>query len=111
MSGVLPETYQTVIDQCLVAVHSTPAARAAVRCNRLVLRRGVALVSIGAAAGVAGSALTGPLFAHLLYGVSPRDPLALVAGPFLLGIVTLLAIWLPARRAMATDPIAALRSE
>jgi len=52
-----------------------------------------------------------PLLAHLLYGVSARDPFALLTGPLVLGIVPLLAIWLPAHRAMAMDPMAALRLE
>jgi ABC-type lipoprotein release transport system permease subunit len=47
----------------------------------------------------------------MLYGVSPRDPLTLLAGPAILVVVALLAIWLPARRAMALDPITALRAE
>ena len=78
---------------------------------RLVLRRGAAIVSLGLAAGLVASAMAGPLLAHLLYGVSPRDPFALLAGSCLLGAVALLAIWLPARRAMAVDPMVALRSE
>jgi ABC-type antimicrobial peptide transport system permease subunit len=77
----------------------------------LVLRRGAAIVSLGVAAGLAASVIAGPLLAHLLYGVSPHDPFALLAGPSLLGAVALLAIWLPARRAMAMDPVAGLRSE
>jgi predicted lysophospholipase L1 biosynthesis ABC-type transport system permease subunit len=85
------------------------ASRAEV--GRLVLRRGASIVAIGAAIGLGACVLAGPLLAHLLYGVSPRDPLGLVTGPLVLGLVTLLAIWLPARRAMALDPIAALRSE
>ena len=79
--------------------------------GRLVFRRGAAMFAIGAAAGLVACAFAGPLLAHLLYGVSPRDPMALLAGPLVLGLVTLLAIWLPARRAMGLDPIAALRSE
>ena len=47
--------------------------------------------------------------AHLLYGVSPRDPLTLLAGPAVVVVVALMAIWFPARRAMALDPMAALR--
>jgi predicted permease len=78
---------------------------------RLVFRRGTGIFAIGAAAGLAACAFAGPLLAHLLYGVSPRDPLALLAGPLVLGFVAVLAIWLPARRAMRLDPVAALRSE
>jgi len=77
----------------------------------LVLRRGSAIVLLGAAAGLISSALAGPLLAHLLYGVSPHDPFVMLAGPAVLGAVALLAIWLPARRAMAMDPMVGLRSE
>jgi ABC-type antimicrobial peptide transport system permease subunit len=78
---------------------------------RLVFRRGWLMFAIGAAAGLVACAFAGPLLAHLLYGVSPRDPIGLLTGPFVLCLVTLLAIWLPARRAMNLDPISALRSE
>jgi ABC-type lipoprotein release transport system permease subunit len=47
----------------------------------------------------------------MLYGVEPRDPLTLVAGPAVLIVIALLACLMPARRAMGMDPIAALRSE
>jgi putative ABC transport system permease protein len=76
-----------------------------------VFRRGSGIFAIGAAAGLAACAFAGPRLAHLLYGVSPRDPIALLTGPLALGLVAALAIWLPARRAMRLDPIAALRSE
>jgi predicted permease len=79
--------------------------------GRLVLLRGALVVSIGLAAGLGVALGAGPVLAHMLYGVTPRDPLTLLAGPSILVAVALLAIWLPARRAMATDPIAALRSE
>jgi putative ABC transport system permease protein len=77
----------------------------------LVVRRGAALVVFGAIAGLGATAVAGPLIANLLYGVSPRDPLALLAGPSILGLVALLAMWLPARRAMAMDPVVALRAD
>jgi predicted permease len=79
--------------------------------GRLVLHRGARLVLGGVAIGLAGAALAGPFLAHLLYGVGPRDPLTLLAGPSVVVVVALLAIWLPARRAMALDPMVALRSE
>ena len=79
--------------------------------GRLVLQRGAGIVLIGAIAGLVASAMAGPLLAHLLYGVSPRDPLTLLVGPSILAVVALLAMWLPARRAMAMDPMVALRSE
>jgi putative ABC transport system permease protein len=79
--------------------------------GRLVFRRGAAILAIGAVGGLAACSVAGPLLAHLLYGVSPRDPLGLLTGPVVLGAIALLAIWLPARRAMAVDPMTALRSE
>jgi predicted permease len=77
----------------------------------LVFRRGMAIVSLGIAAGIAACVVGGPFLAHLVYGVSPRDPLAITAGPVVLIVVGALAISLPARRAMQQDPIIALRAE
>jgi ABC-type antimicrobial peptide transport system permease subunit len=77
----------------------------------LVLQRGVQIVFVGVMFGLIAATVAGPLLAHLLYGVRPRDPLTLLAGPSILAVVSLLAIWLPARRAMRLDPIVALRSE
>jgi FtsX-like permease family/MacB-like periplasmic core domain len=79
--------------------------------GRPVVGRGAAIVVIGSVAGLFGSAMAAPLLAHLLYSVNPHDPLTLLTGPSLLAPLALLAIWLPARRAMAMDPMAALRSE
>jgi predicted permease len=79
--------------------------------GRLVLKRGTAIVTFGVVIGIAAAAMAGPFLAHLLYGVCPGDPLTLLAGPSILAIVALLAIWLPARRAMAMGPMTALRAE
>jgi predicted permease len=77
----------------------------------LVFRRGGAVVGLGIAAGLAGTVAAAPLLAHMLYGIGPRDPVALLAAPLVLGVVALLAIWVPAQRAMRLDPVLALRSE
>ena len=74
-------------------------------------RRGIAIVLVGIIAGVAACIIAGPFLAHLLYGVSPRDPLAISLGPAALIVVAALASSLPARRAMKQNPMIALRAE
>jgi predicted permease len=77
----------------------------------LVFRRGMAIVLLGIFAGVAACVIAGPFLGHMLYGVTPRDPLAIIAGPAVLILVAALAISLPARRAMQQNPTVALRAE
>jgi predicted permease len=77
----------------------------------LVLRQGLALTAIGVAAGLLlAFAATRPL-ASFLYGVHPFDPAIYIAVPLLLAAISLLACWLPARKASRVDPLTALRSE
>jgi len=78
---------------------------------RLVLRRTAVLLSIGTALGTLVAFAAGNLFLPILYGISPRDPVTFALAALLMGAVALAAGWLPARRAMSTDPAAALRDE
>jgi ABC-type lipoprotein release transport system permease subunit len=47
----------------------------------------------------------------ILFGLNPRDPLTLTIVPLLLFVAALGAIWIPARRAAALDPVTSLRYE
>jgi predicted permease len=78
---------------------------------RLVIGQGVRLAALGAAAGLAGALAVGRFAAGLLYDVRPADPLTFAAVLTLLSVVTLLACYLPARRATRVDPVSALRAE
>ena len=78
---------------------------------RLIIGRGVALAAGGALLGVGGAMWLTWLMENLLFAISPNDPLTFVAVPLLLMAVALLACYIPARRAMRTDPVTALRAE
>ncbi|HZF39358.1 MAG TPA: FtsX-like permease family protein, partial [Blastocatellia bacterium] len=75
----------------------------------LVLRQGLRLVIIGIAIGLLISAVATRVLAAVLFGISPADPGAFGAVALLLGLVALLACWIPARRATKVDPLVALR--
>jgi predicted permease len=75
----------------------------------LVLKQGMLLALIGAAAGVLAALPVARLAAGLLYGVSATDPLTYGGITLLLMGVALLACYLPARRATRIDPLVALR--
>lgn len=76
---------------------------------RMFLRKGVALAGVGIVAGLVISAFTASMMASLLYGVRPHDPAVFLIVPLLLFAITVLASYLPARRAMKVNPIVALR--
>jgi putative ABC transport system permease protein len=69
------------------------------------------LVLIGLMIGVLGSIAAGRLIASQLYNVSRIDPVVLTLVALALLAVTLLACWLPARKATRINPIEALRAE
>jgi predicted permease len=77
---------------------------------RLILGEGGRLVGIGLIAGVALAAAGTRLMHALLFGISPTDPLTYAAVVIALSAVALLACWIPARRAVRTNPLDALRS-
>jgi len=77
----------------------------------LVLRQVLALAAAGLALGIPLAWAGGPLVASYLFGVAPRDVLTVALAGLVLTLVTLVAGWLPARRAARMDPLAALRVE
>ena len=78
---------------------------------RMMLREGLVLTGIGAAVGLALSLVVGKMLSTLLYRVDSFDPLVLSAAPLLLAAVSLIACYIPARRAARLDPMVALRDE
>jgi predicted permease len=78
---------------------------------RLILRQGMLLAAIGAVIGLTIGFGGTRLLKTLLYGVSAADPVTFAGVTLLLGVVTLLACWLPAHRASRVDPMVALRAE
>jgi len=77
----------------------------------LLLKQGAQLVGAGLLFGLAGAWALTRAMSHMLVGVSPSDPLTYLSVAALLSSITLLACWIPARRAMHVDPIVALRYE
>lgn len=78
---------------------------------RLVLHKALVPVLVGLALGLAFAVAVARVLSSLLAQLSPWDPATYAAVSVLLAAVTLLACYLPARRAARTDPMAALRCE
>jgi len=78
---------------------------------RLVLAEGMRLTLLGTVIGVAAALGAGRLVQGLLYNVSAMDPIAFAGVPALLVGVAALAVYLPARRAAAVDPMKALKTD
>ena len=78
---------------------------------RLVLGQGLALAGLGLALGL-GAAVIGTRFLNtVLFRVRPNDPVVYLAVAVLLGMVALVASYIPARRASRIDPLTAIRQE
>jgi len=79
--------------------------------RQLVFGDGARLGAAGLVIGLALALLTGRLLQGLLFGVTPRDPVILASVVATIAIATLLACYVPVRRAVRVDPMVALRVE
>ena len=89
-----------------LALGSTPAG-----VLRFIMSGGARLAAWGLCIGIVCAVGVARLMEGLLYGLSPSDPLTFALAPAGLVAVVVIATYLPARRAVKLDPIAALRSE
>jgi putative ABC transport system permease protein len=78
---------------------------------KMILRHGALLVAGGVAIGIPLAMALGQLVRSLLFGVQPADWFSFAGAFSLIALVTLMACWIPARRAMRVDPMVALRYE
>jgi ABC-type antimicrobial peptide transport system permease subunit len=78
---------------------------------RLVLLQAALLVVAGTASGVVLALVLARLLQNLIYEVSPSDPATFAAVGLIVVLVAMLACYIPARRAMRAEPMAALRAE
>jgi hypothetical protein len=77
----------------------------------MILREGSFMLAGGIVIGLLLAIATGKILSGMLYQVGALDPVAFSTAPFLLAAATLLATWLPARRATRITPMMALRTE
>ena len=78
---------------------------------KMILGQGMSMVGAGAFVGLAGAAgLIGSVSRWLLI-IKTNEPLTFLAVTFVLGVIALLACYIPARRAMKVDPMVVLRHE
>ena len=79
--------------------------------QRLIVRQGLLLTFIAISLGLPCALALARFATSILYGIHPRDPVTFTAVPLFLGMVALLASWIPAHRIARVDPQKALRYE
>src|SRR5262249_10643450 len=79
--------------------------------RRMVVFQGMRLALVGVLIGVGAAFGLTRVIATLLFGVKERDLVVFIMVPVVLSVVSLVAVWLPARRATWIDPVIALRAE
>jgi predicted permease len=77
----------------------------------MIVREGLVMLAGGVVIGLFLAGATGKLLSGMLYQVGALDPIAFSTAPLILGAATLVATWLPARRATRISPMAALRTD
>ena len=78
---------------------------------RLFMSTGLVATGVGAIVGLGCTFAVGRVVGALLYGVSPRDPISIVAATLFVAVVAIVATYVPAFRATRVDPVVALRRE
>lgn len=78
--------------------------------QRMILKEGGVLVGIGLALGIAGALLAARVIRGLLFGVAAHDPATFIGVAVLMGVIGMIACWIPALRAARIDPAIAMRA-
>jgi putative ABC transport system permease protein len=78
---------------------------------RLVVSQGLMLVLIGVVGGLVVAGVLSRFLSTLLFGISPGDPVTFLSVPLVLGLMALIACFVPAMRATRVNPVTALRRE
>jgi predicted permease len=79
--------------------------------RRRIFTESIRVVGIGAGVGVLAAILMSRLMEALLFGISPKDPVAMTLAPLIIMAVAALAIWVPVLRYTRVDPTEAMRAE
>ena len=79
--------------------------------RRITAGQSLLLAGAGCLAGLLGTLAAGRLLRRFLFEVTALDPITVCGALALMGMVAVLAAWIPARRAAAVDPIIALRGQ
>jgi predicted permease len=78
---------------------------------KAALGRAVKLLAIGSAVGLGFGILATRVLAYVVYGATPKDPLVLAGVVLAMGVLGLVATWIPAQRALSVDPLILLRED
>lgn len=79
--------------------------------RRMVMRDGVRVTAMGVGIGLLGAYGLAMASSSILFGITPRDPMTYVVTTVAVAVVALLAVWIPATRAMKVNPVTALRAD
>jgi putative ABC transport system permease protein len=77
----------------------------------MVMGHGIKLTAMGVVVGLTGGYATTRVMSGLLFGVSAVDPVSFFGAAAVLTLVAVVAVWIPARKALRVDPVVVLDSE